>query len=159
MGALALTACNVEHGSLGTGFQILFTDAAGCGDATVFARDPDDTLGLVFAADGPVAAAIEAGGTPTTEEFDAAEQGGLVVRTGVAVTSDVCGPGEPVLDETWRPIAGLGILTVTPNLGLDDLPRVDLELREVVFRDDASGDLANVSSLLLDDVAVGAPPE
>lgn len=105
--------------ALDPGFEMELTEQGGCFDLRVYARNAEDTVGLVLAiTTGVVLEAVEAG-VPTTTELQLTDPGvSFSVQTGIAITEAECddAPRErPVVDQAWGASAGSVVIDLAPD--------------------------------------------
>lgn len=152
-------------GLLPAGFEAELTEAFGCADLQLAARTPDDTIALVFSADGYAAAAHELGETVVVDLELPIDGASLEVRVGEHLTDIICNDVmelEPVIEAVYRPTSGSATLVVTPTgetTPWGEAPATaSLTLSNIVLESDADGAAVVVEHLELNDIFVGWLP-
>ncbi len=106
---------SVPPPTLEPGFERTLTVTGGCGDAILYAANPDDTIAIVFRVDG----VIDSSGVETAYRWELPSPDvSLEVRLGQNVTHAVCNDAlylETVIENTYLPGQGLATLIVTPT--------------------------------------------
>lgn len=153
------------EGPLATGFEAELTETRGCADLQLGARTPDDTIALIFMADGYAAAAHELGETISVDLELPVDMATLEVRVGEHLTHLFCNDVmemEPVIEAVYRPVSGSATLVVTPTgetTPWGEVPAMaSLTLSNIVLESDADGEAVVIEHFELNDIFVGWLP-
>lgn len=161
--AAALPGCGAE---LRHGDAARLTVAYACPGGEVDAHDPEETVRIFFIPDEDLVAAALAAGSPTEFTFDLpSEDAYLGAVVGVGLVDDDGDPcdgessrGSWGIDRAYAAAGGTATLTVTPDA--DPAPGgegASLVLADVWMVESQGGDLVELGSLEVLDVAVPAP--
>lgn len=157
--SLILAGCIDTGGPLAGDFERAFTNAGGCRDVEVYLTSARDDIALRFEEPGLLQDAIDAGGAPVTLRLNPADVLRLDVRTGANLSSTLCASGdEPVVTSTYVAISGTAIVDIRPNVNVDDVARLDLQLISVAVLDEESNELLVINDFTVRDVAIGFTP-
>ncbi|MCB9682800.1 MAG: hypothetical protein H6733_15140 [Alphaproteobacteria bacterium] len=157
--ALALLVSTGCIPSVPEGFEDELTTVSGCGDATFFGVNDDDTLMLLVRATGLVKDAFDRG-ADSEYVFDLPDvdlrlsvQVGQDLSTGTC--TDVIDGDGPITQATWVPQSGTVTIRVRPGATYD-ASRADMILTDATFvRETSGGSAVTVDRFEILDLPVG----
>ena len=153
----ALMGSGCDTTSPMAGFEESLTRTGGCGDMVLFAVDEDDEVMLRLDIEGLLTAVNM---EPSDTEHVLPEVGlALVVEVGEQISDATCDDaienGGPQVDRVYIATAGTAWISTRPTDSGSPEASADLLLEDVIFEDEATGEILNLESFEITDAFVG----